>query len=171
MEHSHHPKDIEHATSPSPLYPRVQTGNRQKIVGQQHNISEFYRKLGLGKTAVRRWAAQYRAELNGQPDVGKPLTPDQQRIRQLEAELHIAKQHNEIPIEPLPCSPALTQMMLPIVSQLDNTHRQGLICRALDISRSGLHHARQHRDRPVCYLRTETLFKAVFADRDVADYC
>lgn len=55
-------------------------------------------------------------------------------------------------------------MMLPIVSQLDKAHPQGSICRALDISRSGLHHARQHRDRPVCDLRTETLFKAIFAE-------
>jgi transposase InsO family protein len=46
----------------------------------------------------------------------------------------------------------------------DKAHRQGSICRALDISRSGLHHALQHRDRPVCDLRTETLFKAVFAE-------
>ena len=35
--------------------------------------------------------AQYKAELNGQPGIGLPLTPDQQRIRQLEAELRIAK--------------------------------------------------------------------------------
>jgi transposase len=29
---------------------------------------------------------QYETELSGQPDVGKPLTAEQQRIRQLEAE-------------------------------------------------------------------------------------
>ena len=40
--------------------------------------------------------AQYKAELNGQPGIGLPLTPDQQRIRQLEAELRIAKEDNEI---------------------------------------------------------------------------
>lgn len=39
----------------------------KKIVGQQHNIAELCRALELGETAVRRWAAQYRAELSGQP--------------------------------------------------------------------------------------------------------
>ena len=55
-------------------------------------------------------------------------------------------------------------MILPIVSQLNKAHRQGTICRALSISRSGLHYVHQHRDRPVCDVRTETLFKAVFAE-------
>lgn len=55
-------------------------------------------------------------------------------------------------------------MMLPIVSQLNKAHRQGTICRALGISRAGLHYAHQHRVRPVCGVRTETLFKAVFAE-------
>lgn len=55
-------------------------------------------------------------------------------------------------------------MMLPIISQLNKAHPQGSICRALDISRSGLHHALLHRDRPVCDLQTETLIKAVFAE-------
>lgn len=50
----------------------------------------------MGETAVRRWVAQYIAESNGQRGIGLPLTPDQQRIRQLEAELRIAKEDNEI---------------------------------------------------------------------------
>ena len=96
MEQSNHPKDIEHATSPSPLYPRVQTRSRQKIVQQQCSITQLCHELNLGETADRRWVAQYKAELNGQPGIGLPLTPDQQRIRQLEAELRIAKEDNEI---------------------------------------------------------------------------
>ena len=68
----------------------------KKIVQQQHSITQLCHELNLGETAVRRWVAQYKAELNGQPGIGLPLTPDQQRIRQLEAELRIAKKDNEI---------------------------------------------------------------------------
>lgn len=68
----------------------------KKIVQQQHSITQLCHELNLGETAVRRWVAQYKAELNGQPGIGLPLTPDQQRIRQLEAELCIAKEDNEI---------------------------------------------------------------------------
>ena len=68
----------------------------KKIAQQQHSITQLCHELNLVETAVRRWVAQYKAELNGQPGIGLPLTPDQQRIRQLEAELRIAKEDNEI---------------------------------------------------------------------------
>ena len=42
--------------------------------------------MRLGETAVRRWLAQADAEGLGQPGIGKPLTVEHQRIRQLEAE-------------------------------------------------------------------------------------
>lgn len=47
------------------------------------NVSET---MGIGQTAIRRWLTQYSAEQNGQPGIGKPLTVEQQRIRQLEQE-------------------------------------------------------------------------------------
>jgi transposase len=42
--------------------------------------------MRLGETAVRRWLAQFDAEQMGQPGIGKPLTAEHQRIRQLEIE-------------------------------------------------------------------------------------
>ena len=42
--------------------------------------------MKLGETAVRRWLAQVDAEQIGQPGIGKPLTGEHHRIRQLEAE-------------------------------------------------------------------------------------
>lgn len=47
------------------------------------NVSET---MDIGPTAIRRWVTQYSAEQNGQPGIGKPLTAEQQRIRQLERE-------------------------------------------------------------------------------------
>jgi len=47
------------------------------------NVSET---MNVGPTAIRRWVKQYDAEQNGQPGIGKPLTAEQQRIRQLEQE-------------------------------------------------------------------------------------
>ena len=49
-------------------------------------ISEVSRDMKLGGTAVRRWLAQVDAEQLGKPGIGKPLTTEQQRIRQLEGE-------------------------------------------------------------------------------------
>lgn len=46
----------------------------KKIVQQQHSITQLCHELNLGETAVRRWVAQYKAELNGQPGIGLPPT-------------------------------------------------------------------------------------------------
>jgi transposase len=46
--------------------------------------------------AVCRWIEQYRAEQQGKPGIGKPLTAELQRIRQLENEIKLLKSDNEI---------------------------------------------------------------------------
>jgi len=56
------------------------------IRDQGLSVGQVCQDMKLGETAVRRWIAQVEAELAGNPGVGKPLTADQQRIRQLEEE-------------------------------------------------------------------------------------
>ena len=56
------------------------------IRAQGLSIGEVCRDMKLGESAVRRWLAQVGAEQLGQPGIGKPLTAEHQRIRQLEAE-------------------------------------------------------------------------------------
>jgi transposase len=50
------------------------------------SVTQVCKDLGLVDSAVRRWLEQYDAERSGQPGQGKPLTPEQQRIRELERE-------------------------------------------------------------------------------------
>ena len=50
------------------------------------SIGEVCRDMKLGESAVRRWLAQVGAEQLGQPGIGKPLTAEHHRIRQLEVE-------------------------------------------------------------------------------------
>ena len=58
----------------------------QMIREQGLSVGEVCRDLKLGETAVRRWLAQTDEEAAGRPGIGKALTAEQQRIRQLEAE-------------------------------------------------------------------------------------
>ncbi len=52
---------------------------------------------GAGETAVSRWKRQYLAEVDGQTPQGKKaLTPEQQKIQELEKQLWRAKRDNEI---------------------------------------------------------------------------
>jgi transposase len=68
-----------------------------KLIKEQGiKISQVCADMKLGETAVRRWLRQYEAELSGDKGIGKPLTAEQQRIRELEAELRQLKQDNDI---------------------------------------------------------------------------
>ena len=58
----------------------------QMIRQQGLSVGDVCRDMRLGETAVRRWLAQVDEEAAGRPGAGKPLTAEQQRIRQLEAE-------------------------------------------------------------------------------------
>jgi transposase len=56
------------------------------IKEQGLSIQHVSESMSIGATAIRRWVTQYEAEQGGQPGIGKPLTSEQQRIRQLELE-------------------------------------------------------------------------------------
>lgn len=60
------------------------------------SLAQVCGDMNLGETAVRRWIKQFEDEQAGLPGIGKPLTAEQQRIRQLEAELRQLRQDNEL---------------------------------------------------------------------------
>lgn len=58
-----------------------------KMVKEQGlSVQHVSESMSIGQTAIRRWMEQFDAEQSGQPGIGRPLTPEQQRIRQLEQE-------------------------------------------------------------------------------------
>ncbi len=68
----------------------------QMIKDQGLSVGQVCRDMGLVETAVRRWLAPLDAEQSGQAGIGKPLTAEQQRIRQLEAENRQLRQDNDL---------------------------------------------------------------------------
>lgn len=58
----------------------------QMIKQQGLSIGQVCQDMQLGETAVRRWLTQFEAEQSGQPGIGKPLTAEQQRLRELETQ-------------------------------------------------------------------------------------
>ena len=68
----------------------------QMIRDQGLSVGQVCRDMDLGETAVRRWVAQVDAERGGQSGIGKPLTAEQQRIRQLETENRQLRQDNDL---------------------------------------------------------------------------
>ena len=122
------------------------------IKDQGLSIAQVCRDMKLGETEVRRWLAQLDAEQLGQPGIGKPLTVEQQRIRQLEAEnrqlrgdVDTLKKHH------LLCQ--RTAMSFHLVEQLQHkavTVNQ--LRRVLEISPSGYYMARKRAQvRPTVF--------------------
>jgi transposase len=68
----------------------------QMVREQGLSIAHVCRDMDLVESAVRRWVEQAEAEQKGLPGIGKPLTPEQQRIRQLEAENRQLRQDNDL---------------------------------------------------------------------------
>lgn len=68
----------------------------QMITEHGLSITQVCRDMNLGETAVRRWLKQFSAELSGQTGIGKPLTAEQRRIRQLEMENRQLRQDNDL---------------------------------------------------------------------------
>lgn len=60
------------------------------------SVGQVCRDMNLVESAVRRWVEQFDEEAAGRPGAGKPLTAEQQRIRQLETEIRQLKSDNEI---------------------------------------------------------------------------
>jgi len=58
------------------------------VVNQGYSISEASRSLGVGETAIRRWVTQLGHERKGITPTLKALTPEQQKIQELEARIN-----------------------------------------------------------------------------------
>ena len=66
------------------------------VVDQGLDIAQVVKDMNIGRTAINRWVEQYRAEQLGKPGIGKPITAEQQRIRQLETENRQLRSDNEL---------------------------------------------------------------------------
>ena len=57
------------------------------VIDQGYTITEACRAMGVGSTAMRRWVIQLEGEHNGITPKAKAMTPDQQRIQELESRI------------------------------------------------------------------------------------
>ena len=54
------------------------------VLDQGYSIAEAGRSLDVGENVLRRWIKQFREEREGTTPRSKALTPEQQRIQELE---------------------------------------------------------------------------------------
>ena len=67
------------------------------VLDQDYTISQACQAVGVGPTAMRRWVEQLRSERGGHtPSTSAALTPEHQRIQELEARLQKVEREKEI---------------------------------------------------------------------------
>lgn len=57
------------------------------VLTQNYSYTEACRSLGVGESALRRWVSQLQLERAGVTPQSKAMTPEQQKIQELEARI------------------------------------------------------------------------------------
>jgi transposase len=55
------------------------------VLDQNYSVPEASQALDVGESALRRWVKQLQAERGGHTPASEAMTPEQQRIQELEA--------------------------------------------------------------------------------------
>ncbi|HFF6627023.1 TPA: IS3-like element ISKpn18 family transposase, partial [Klebsiella pneumoniae] len=116
------------------------------------SVSQVCREMKLTESVVRRWVHQLDDESAGRPGIGKPLTAEQQRIRELEAEVRRLKSDNELFKKSFGLLRTGNKVIHDVVTELAKQAPIKQVCQALDISRSGYYAARRrvNTPKPIC---------------------
>lgn len=66
--------------------PEFRTEVAELVVDKNYSVREAAEAMNVGKSTVDKWARLLRLERNGGVHKDTPITPEQQRIRELERE-------------------------------------------------------------------------------------
>jgi transposase len=66
------------------------------VVEKGYTIREAAESMGVGQSTMDKWVKQLRAAPTGKAVKGAPVTPEQQRIRELEKKIKRIEEENEI---------------------------------------------------------------------------
>ena len=66
------------------------------VLDQGYTVSEASRSLDVSENVLRRWVNQLKQERDGQTPSSKALTPEQQKIQELEARINRLEREKSI---------------------------------------------------------------------------
>ena len=66
------------------------------VLDQGYSHTEASRSVGIGESVLRRWVQQLQLERQGITSQSKAMTPDQQRIQELEARIERLEREKSI---------------------------------------------------------------------------
>ena len=76
--------------------PEFRLESAELVVDKHYSIREAASAMNVGHSTMDRWVNQLRNERNGVTPKASALTPEHQRIKELEKKLRRVEEHNEI---------------------------------------------------------------------------
>lgn len=66
------------------------------VIEQNYKVQDAADAMNVSKTSIENWVRQLRKEQAGETPKASPITPEQQRIRELEKQLRRLEEEKEI---------------------------------------------------------------------------
>ncbi|QED64811.1 IS3 family transposase [Escherichia coli] len=118
----------------------------QLIVDKGYSYRQASEAMNVGSTTLESWVRQLRRERQGIAPSATPITPDQQRIRELEKQVRRPEEQNTIFKKGYRALDVRLAERFTIVARLSDSHSVVSLCSALEIHRSSYRYWRKRRD-------------------------
>ncbi|AVF54882.1 IS3 family transposase [Pseudomonas fulva] len=133
------------------------------VLDQGYSHIDAARSLGLVESALRRWVNQLREERNGVTPTSKALTPEQQKIQELEARINRLEREKSIFKKGHRALDGRGARAFALIDQLRSEEPVDLLCSVFEVTRSCYYaHCRKRRspdvERLVLCSRVNELF-------------
>ncbi|QSX40136.1 IS3 family transposase [Shewanella cyperi] len=118
------------------------------VLDQNYSVPEACRAVDVGETAMRRWVEQLRAERGGLTPSSKALTPEQQKIQELEARINRLEREKAIFKKGHSSLNVGRTRTYALIDQLREHGAVELVCSVFDIALSSYYEYRQRQQGP-----------------------
>ncbi|MBM6568968.1 IS3 family transposase [Escherichia coli] len=118
----------------------------QLIVDKGYSYRQASEAMNVGSTTLESWVRQLRRERQGITPSATPITPDQQRIRELEKQVRRLEEQNTIFKKGYRALDVRLAKRFTIAARLSDSHTVVSLCSALEIHRSSYRYWRKRRD-------------------------
>ncbi|MDM8799560.1 IS3 family transposase, partial [Escherichia coli] len=115
-------------------------------VDKGYSYRQASEAMNVGSTTLESWVRQLRRERQGIAPSATPITPEQQRIRELEKQVRRLEEQNTIFKKGYRALDVRLTERFTIVSRLSDSHSVVSLCSALGIHRSSYRYWRKRRD-------------------------
>ncbi|MDK9355751.1 IS3 family transposase [Lelliottia sp. V106_10] len=116
------------------------------VVDKGYSYRQACEAMNIGSSTLESWVRQLRNERQGATSSAAPITPEQQRIRELEKQVRRLEEQNTIFKKGYSTLNVRLAEQFTIVARLSDSHTVVSLCRAFGLHRSSYRYWCQRRD-------------------------